>query len=107
MEEIQVKRKSKINWNDKDEVKKYQREMYHKNKPVKEIKEKNNIVDWKDLQARRDYAKKYYETHKEEITKLKQEKVVCPLCEKSVCKDSVLKHNESQIHKLALRLVNK
>ncbi|NBP02416.1 MAG: hypothetical protein EBU90_20325 [Proteobacteria bacterium] len=104
-QKVQRKKKPLIDWNDKEQIKQYQREMYHKTKET-QTKTRINKVDWTNYEEVKQYRKKYYELNREKIVELKQEKVLCPLCQKEVNKDSLIKHNRSQLHKIALRLVS-
>ena len=80
-----------INWNDKDEVNKYQRAYYQKpkvkEKRIKEIKlwKTNNPKKWKEIKKRAD--KKYFGNNKEKIRKQQKE-----YYKKN--KEGIKKHNE-------------
>jgi len=66
----------------KDKIKEYREENKDK---IKEYRENN-----------KDKIKEYYEKNKDKISKIKSEKVECPICNSIVCKGYLTQHKKSK-----------
>jgi len=82
-----------------------QKELYDINKTDLNEKSKNwydnNIERHKNLTKKwrednKEYHKEYYFKNKEDISKKKNEKITCPICNSIVCKGSIARHKKTK-----------
>lgn len=82
-------------------IQEYNKMYYSKKKKDTETK-----LDWKDYEARKEYFREYQRKNKERYNIIHKTEFQCPVCLKTITKQSCSNHNRTKFHLNALNIRN-
>lgn len=85
-------------------IQEYNRMYYSKKK--KDAESRNTKLNWQDYEARKEYFRDYQRKNKERYDIINKTEYQCPVCLKTITKQSSSNHNRSQFHLNALTIRN-